>query len=66
MPAQWTAEIVGQMHINQICRKDLAKQLGMTPEYVSMVLNGHRDPPDAENRFTKALRDLIAQKSSTK
>ena len=59
MPAQWTAEIIGEMHLYRISKKSLAERLGMTPEYISMVLNGHRDPPEAEGRFRKAVAEII-------
>ena len=55
MPEKWTAEIVGAMHLNKISRKQLAAQLGVTPEYVSMILHGHRAPAGAEQRFREAL-----------
>ena len=61
MPAQWTGEIIGQMHLHRITKKTLAAQLGCTPEYVSMVLNGKREPPGAEERFRRALDELISQ-----
>jgi transcriptional regulator with XRE-family HTH domain len=51
--------------MNRISKKRLAEQLGYTPEYVSMVLNGHRSPNGAENEFSKALDELIQQKSKT-
>lgn len=59
MPAQWTWELVGQMHKHKITNKRLADALGVTPEYVSMVLNGHRDPAGAEEKFRAALDKLI-------
>ena len=43
MPAQWTADVVGKMHLLRISKRQIAEQMGVTPEYVSMVLNGHRD-----------------------
>lgn len=55
MPAQWTAEVIGEMHLKKITKKELARELGVTPEYVSMVLNGHREPEGAENRFRAAV-----------
>lgn len=61
MPAQWTGELVGVMHLNGITKKQLANALGLTAEYVSMVLNGHREPPDAEHRFTEAVNKLISE-----
>ena len=59
MPAQWTADIIGELHINRISKKQLANQMSVTPEYVSMVLNGHREPEGAEQRFRAALDQLI-------
>ncbi len=65
MPAQWTANIIGEMHLNGITKKRLAKQLKCTPEYISMVLNGHREPIGAEQRFRKALNELISAQTDT-
>lgn len=44
MPAQWTAEMIGAMHLIGITAKELSKQLGYNPKYVSAVLNGKRNP----------------------
>lgn len=61
MLAQWTADVVGQMHKWKISKKALAEYLGVTPEYVSMVLNGHREPAGAEVKFRAAVDALVAQ-----
>ena len=58
MPAQWTGEIVGKLHANRIQQTKLAAHMGLTPEYVSMVLSGKRCPKDAEERFRKAVNEL--------
>lgn len=58
MPAQWTEDIVGKMHGKSITKKQLAQHLGYCPEYVSMVLNGHRAPKGAEEKFRKAVDEL--------
>lgn len=60
MPKEWTGNLVGLMHVHKITNKMLGDALGVTDRYVSMVLNGHRDPPDAEIRFTEAVNNLIA------
>ncbi|MEG0941618.1 MAG: helix-turn-helix transcriptional regulator [Oscillospiraceae bacterium] len=64
MPAQWTADIVGEMHLNRISKKQLAEEMGVTPEYVSMVLNGHREPDGVEMRFREALARIIEGKQA--
>ena len=60
MLAQWTADLVGQMHQYKITKSQLADHMGVTREYVSMVLNGHREPAGAETRFRTAVGELIA------
>ena len=65
MPAQWTGVLVGKMHCNGISKKRLAQKLGYTQEYVSLVLNGHREPPDAETRFTEAVNTLISEQDQS-
>lgn len=64
MPAQWTADIVGKMHLLGITALELSNQLGYNPKYVSAVLNGHRKPKGAEERFRKALDELILSKNT--
>lgn len=61
MLAQWIGELVGQMHKWNISQKRLAAHLGHTPEYVSMVLNGHREPAGAEEKFRKAVEEIIQE-----
>lgn len=65
MPAQWTAEIVGQMHLARITQTALAAYMGVTREYVTNILNGHRSPKDAEARFRAAVNALAAQSNDT-
>lgn len=61
MPAQWTSNLVGQMHKHKISKTQLAERLGITREYVSMVLNGHRAPTGAEEKFRTAVEEIIAE-----
>lgn len=60
MPAQWTAELVGEMHLKHITKKQLAEFMGITPEYISMILNGHKEPKGAEEKLRAALGRLVA------
>lgn len=66
MPAQWTGRLIGEMHLNGITAKQLAAEAGYTAEYVSMVLNGHRQPKNAEQTLRAALdRLIVAQNQDT-
>ena len=60
MPAQWTGDVLAKMHIEKITSKRLAEHLGYSKEYVSMVLNGKREPKNAEQVFRKGLDELVA------
>ena len=62
MPAQWACDLVGQMHKAKITKSQLAEELGMTREYVSMVLNGHREPAGAKERFEGALERIVERR----
>ena len=66
MPKEWTGDLVGLMHINRISKLQLAEHLGVTPEYVSMILNGHREPAGAEQRFRNAIESIIAERKLQK
>lgn len=62
MPKEWTAELVGLMHLHRITMSELANHLGISKQYASMVFNGHRDPPEAEVRFQKAVAEIIQER----
>lgn len=62
MPDKWTSDLIADMHVHRITRIQLADKLSYTPEYVSMVLNGKREPKNAEQIFRAALDELIAEK----
>lgn len=59
MPAKWTGELVGRMHMARVSKRDLANELGITPEYVGRVLNGKDAPKDAETKFNEAFRKIV-------
>lgn len=62
MPEKWTGSVVGKMHVNCITYDELAKKLGCTKSYVSMILNGSRHPAKAKERISAALDELIKRK----
>lgn len=62
MPAQWTAELIGKMHLNRVSAMQLAAEVGWHPKYLSAVMNGHRNPKDAEKKLTAALTRIEIQR----
>lgn len=64
MPAQWTANLVGQMHLLGIKSKELAEKVGWHEKYLSAVLNGKRNPKNAEEQLFAALDELISEKEA--
>lgn len=65
MPAQWTGDLVGKMHLFGITKKELADQVGCSREYLSSILNGHRSPKDAQQTVEAALDRLINEQCNT-
>lgn len=65
MNISWQAEVFALMKDNGISRNDLAAVAGVTPEYVSMVLNKRRNPAGAENNFRAAIQKLLDEKEET-
>lgn len=61
LPKEWTGDLVGLMHTHKITFSQLAAKLGVTNRYVSMVINGHREPAGVEDRFRAAVKELIEE-----
>jgi transcriptional regulator with XRE-family HTH domain len=59
MLAQWIGDFVGRMHLHRITITQISREMGVTREYLSMILNGHREPPGIEKRVNDALDSLI-------
>lgn len=59
---KWIGRLIGNMHIHSITATELAGKLGLHPKYVSAILNGHRSPAGAQQRFEKAVADIIAER----
>lgn len=64
MAEKWTADIVGKLHLNGITRRELASELGVTAQYVTMVLNGKRPPAGMGERMEQAICNIVEQRKA--
>ena len=63
MLAQWIGDFVGRMHRYRVTITQIAQEMGVTREYLSMILNGHREPTGIDKRMNEALDNLIQKQS---
>ena len=63
MAERWTAEIVAKLHLHRITRRELADELGVTAQYVTMVLNGNKTSAGMEERMAKAIDNIASRQS---
>lgn len=58
MPAQWTGELIGEIHNAGLTIKQVAAEAGLNPKYVSQVLNGEGESEKAKAKLESALERL--------
>lgn len=66
LPPKWTGPLVGKMHQNGITFTELAAELGVTNNYIGMVLNGKREPKSGictPDSMKEAVDRLIAKRN---
>lgn len=66
MPEKWTGRLIGKMHNERVTYEALGAEMGVTKAYVSMVLNGARNPQKARERFEAAFERIVQRKKSEK
>lgn len=62
MPEAWTGRLIGRMHNNCITLDELAKHLGWTKGYCSLILHSQRKPAGAREKMEIAVNELIKEK----
>ena len=63
MPEMWTGKIIAQLHVNGITQRQLAEEMGLTEQYVSMLLNSVVKPAaSAEERMNAAISAILAKR----
>lgn len=62
MPEKWTGNLIGKMHNSKVTYDEVAAELGVTKCYISMILNGKRNPPGARKRLEGAVKAVIERR----
>lgn len=62
MKPEWTGRMIGRMHVNGVTYDDLAAEIGVGKAYISMILNGARNPDGMREKLETALEDIIARR----
>ena len=65
MPEIWTGNLIGDMHNKDITYEDLAAEMGITKNYISMILNGKRNPPGIQSRMEAAVKAIEKKRDTT-
>lgn len=63
MPEEWTGELVGKMHNANVTYDDLANEMECGKAYISMLLNGKRNPRGAKERLFSAFERVIEKRN---
>ena len=61
---EWTGRIVGLLHTHRITQAELAAELDLTPQYVSMVLNGKKSSKGIDERMEAAIQAINERRQS--
>lgn len=60
----WAANVAGKLYYHGIKQKDVAKKMGVTRQYVGMILKGKRSPEDGRERIEAAVDEIIKEKAA--
>lgn len=64
MKEAWTGSLIGRMHVEEITMEQLAKEMNCTKSYISRILNGTRNPPNARERLEAAFENILRRRAA--
>ena len=64
-PEKWTGKLLGDMHVNRVTNRDLANELGVSEQYVSMLLNSKRTTKGAKERLQTAYHSILEKRATS-
>ena len=62
MDQKWRVAFFGKKYAYAVKDKEIAREIGWHPKYLSAVLNGHREPRGAEEKLIAALERVIERR----
>lgn len=65
MATEWTSRVVGLLHMHRITQAELAAELGLTAQYISMVLNGKKTSKGIDERMEAAIQAIVNRRNAT-
>lgn len=65
MADEWTGRIVGLLHTHRIKHAELATEMGVSAQYVSMVLNGKKNTKGIQERMEAAIQSIVDRRKVT-
>lgn len=63
MKEKWTGELIGKMHNADVTYGELAEEAGYVKGYISMILNGQRNPVGARERLESAFIRIVKRRA---
>ena len=63
MPEKWTGEVIGRMHNARVRKSEVAEEIGVSKQYITMILNGSRNPKGAREKVEQAVDAIIARRA---
>ncbi len=66
MPEKWTGRLIGRMHNERVTYDQLGAEMGVGKAYISMVLNGRRNPRGIRERMEDAFEAIVQRRKSEK
>lgn len=64
MGENWIANIVGLMHINKVKQTELARELGISPQFLCSVLAGKRASKRVKECAADAISSIVKRRSA--
>lgn len=59
----WMGEIVSELHMKRITQNEIAEEIGVSYQYVSMVLSGKKHSPTMQGRIRDAICRIDERRS---